>query len=112
MKEFRPRLTSEMLEILCEAIDREADRLAKIYGEKRKLHRELAFKLMEVDELNFDKDPEYQKLGLEMERIRQKVLLLEEIDLQFRSLLRNKTKGRRVVMRPWLSRIWHTGMDV
>lgn len=112
MKEFRPRLTGEMLEVLCEAISTEANRLAKIYEERRKLHTELACKLMEIDQINFDKDPEYQKLGMEVEEARQKVLLLEQVGLQFRRLINNKTKGRRRVIKPWLSRIWHSGMSI
>ena len=105
MKEFRPRLTDQMLQVLCEAIGSEASRLAYVYDEKKREAHKLAHKLMEHEPIHFDKDPEYQKLCYEREEARRKVQLLEDVEFQFKRLLKNQTKGRRVVRR-WNSRIF------
>ena len=110
MKEFRPRLTSEMLQALCEAIDTEATKFALLYTEKRDLRFKLAHKLMETDALHFDKNPEYQKLCEEEGQAHRKVQLLEDIEVQFKRLLNNQVKGRRERFRPWRSRLFHLGL--
>ena len=110
MKEFRPRLTSEMLQALCEAIDTEATKLALLYTEKRDLRFKLAHKLIETDPIHFDKDPEYQKLCEEEREAERKVKLLEDIEVQFKRLLNTRVKGRREGFRPWRSRLFHPGL--
>jgi len=105
MKEFRPRLTSEMLEVLCEAISGEATRLAYLYDEMNNAANKLAQELIPKEPIHFDKDPEYQKLCQERAEARRKVELLEDVEFQFKRLLKNQTKGRRVVRR-WNSRIF------
>jgi len=110
MKEFRPRLTNEMLEVLCEAIDTEATKYALLYTEKRDLRFKLAHKLIEDDPIHFDKHPEYQKLCEEEREAHRKVQLLEGIEVQFKRLLNNKVRGRRERFRPWRSRLFHPGL--
>ncbi len=105
MKEFRPRLTGEMLEVLCEAISSEASRLAYLYDEKNREAHKLAGELIPHNPIHFDKDPEYQKLCQEKEQAKRKVELLENVEFQFNRLLNNQTKGRRVVRR-WQSRLF------
>jgi len=105
MKEFRPRLTTEILEALCEAISSEATRLAYLYDEKNSAASKLAQELLVKEPIHFDKNPDYQKLCQEREQARRKVHLLEDIEFQFKRLLNNQTKGRRVVRR-WHSRLF------
>jgi len=105
MKEFRPRLTSEMLEVLCEAISSEASRLAYLYDEKNSAANKLAQELIPKEPIRFDKNPDYQKLCQERKQVGKKVQLLEDIEFQFKRLLNNRTKGRRVVRR-WQSRLF------
>jgi len=107
MKEFRPRLTTEMLQALCEAINSEATRQAYIYDEKNQECHSMVGALIEKDPINFDKDPEYSKLCREKEVARKNVFLLESIEQQFKRLLDNKPKGRRRIVRSWETRIFN-----
>jgi len=100
-----------MLEALCQAIDTEANKMVEIYDEKRKLRFGLAHKLMEETNMVYwDKDPEYQKLCEEEREAKAKVMLLEDIEVQFKRLLNNKVRGRRESFRPWRSRLFHPGL--
>ena len=112
MKEFRPRLTDQMLQVLCAAIDREASRLADVYDDKKRLANDMAHKLMaqNPNEIYWDRDPEYQKLWDEVHEAKRKVTLLEDVETQFKRLLENETKGRRRVLRPWQSRLFHVAL--
>jgi len=94
-----------MLEVLCDAISGEATRLAYFYDKKNSAANKLAQELIPKESIHFDKNPEYQKLCQERAEAKRRVLLLEDLEFQFRRLLNNQTKGRRVVRR-WNSRIF------
>jgi len=110
MREFRPRLTVQMLEVLLEAIDQVATELANEYDEKKQKAWALGHKLVEKEGLHFDKNPDYQRLHRESEKARDKVELLEDIEIQFQRLLNNRVKGRRERLKPWRSRIYHKAL--
>lgn len=105
MRQFRPRLTEDMVKALLEAIDTEASKLAWLYDDKKREAHKLAGTLIENDPIHFDKNPGYRKVCDAYQEAKRKCDLLESVEVQFQRLLNNGTQGRRRNVNFWRSRI-------